>query len=109
MRSECFASEFVLNADNGNKSLVYSYMSTPRLTVRDRSSMHHGTALLEIRNTPTKELCGEYWTDRRSTGEIELTLRESRLLDAFPKELLSNTDPKAKTKRARHRVSKKTP
>lgn len=70
--------------DSGEKRLVYTYTNKPRTTVRDRSAIHDGTASLLIVNTPPSELRGEYWTSRKSTGEINLKYQSESLLDKFP-------------------------
>jgi hypothetical protein len=67
--------------------LIYSYASNPKLTVTERSAPHNGTIILDIINTPERKLKGQYWTARKSTGEVELSYREKNLLDDLPDNL----------------------
>lgn len=50
--------------------LIYNYMNEPKVTVRDRSPIHYGTTTLCIENP--NHLEGEYYTDRKTTGTLEL-------------------------------------
>ncbi len=50
---------------NGEKCLVYTYINTPNALVRDRSSIHYGTATLCIEK---QDLSGNYYTDRKTSG-----------------------------------------
>ena len=70
--------------DSGEKRLVYTYTNKPRTTKRDRSSIHDGTASLVIVGNPPNELKGEYWTSRKTTGEISLTIHSETLFDKYP-------------------------
>lgn len=63
--------------------IEYSYSNIPRATVRDRSEVHFGTARLECTGQVPSRLEGAYWTDRRTTGEIELTTRVPVLLQSY--------------------------
>lgn len=46
--SYSFLADFILDEDRGVKQLIYSYTNTPNATVRHRSEIHYGTALLNI-------------------------------------------------------------
>ena len=74
--------------DSGIKRLSYVYTNTPELTARGRSPIHDGAAILRIITNPERQLRGEYWTNRKTTGEMELTYRTKQLLEAFPHDLL---------------------
>lgn len=51
----------------------YIYQSEPEATVRHRSEMHYGSAKLMVKkNKKSVALKGHYWTDRKTTGTIEL-------------------------------------
>jgi len=63
---------FDIEEDRGLKQLIYTYQNNPKATVRDHSEIHYGTARLEI-SDDTKTLEGEYWTSRKTTGDIKLT------------------------------------
>ena len=54
--------------------LTYSYLNVPQAKVRDRSSIHYGTALLSIENT--EKLQGQYFTDRKTTGDMKFFLND---------------------------------
>jgi len=62
---------FDIDSDRGLKQLIYSYQNNPKATVRERSEIHYGTARLEI-NNDAKILEGEYWTSRKTTGDMIL-------------------------------------
>lgn len=62
---------FDIDEDRGLKQLIYSYQNNPKATVRERSEIHYGTTRLEI-NDDTNILEGEYWTSRKTTGDIIL-------------------------------------
>ena len=72
-----------IDEDSGEKKLVYSYTNKPRTTVRDRSPIHDGTVSLQILGDPPNELRGEYWTSRKTTGEIILTFSSKSLANKF--------------------------
>jgi hypothetical protein len=95
MASYSFAEDFRLDGENQIKQLIYSYASNPKPTVTDRSVPHYGTIILDIISTPAQKLKGQYWTARKSTGEIELHYRERKLLDDLPEDL--GAHPMAKT------------
>jgi len=75
--------------ESGLKKLSYVYTNTPELNARGRSPIHDGAAILRIISTPKRSLKGEYWTNRKTTGEIELTFRSRKLLENFPDDLTS--------------------
>lgn len=87
MTSYSFAEEFRLEKDNQIRQLSYSYTSKPNLTVAERSTAHDGTIVFEINGTPASKLKGNYWTARKSTGEIILKFRSKTCLDEIPKDL----------------------
>lgn len=60
---------FDIDEDRGIKRLIYVYQNDPKVTVRDRSEIHYGTVRLDI-SDDAKTLKGEYWTSRKTTGEI---------------------------------------
>ncbi len=63
---------FNIDKDRGLSELYYSYLNTPRSGVRDRSEIHYGSTLLTFEGFNVKEMEGEYWTSRKTTGEIKL-------------------------------------
>ena len=70
------AASFDIDPNRKVSRLFYSYMNTPKPTLRDRSQIHYGTTLLNFDGYPVTELTGEYWTSRESTGEIRLKKKE---------------------------------
>ena len=53
--------------------LVYSYDNRPAATARARSPRHDGFARLEMHiDTDRERLVGQYFTDRRTSGDMEL-------------------------------------
>ena len=52
----------------GEQQLTYCYLNTPNAEVRHRSEIHYGTAMLCVDNP--KELRGQYFTDRKTTGDM---------------------------------------
>jgi len=71
-RSYSVNASFNIDEERGYQQLFYSYLNTPKSGVRDRSEIHYGTTLLSFKGFNIDSLDGEYWTDRETTGEIEL-------------------------------------
>ena len=69
--------------EDGTFTVAGVYRNTPRLGVRDRSPLHHGSILLSVQGDPPQSLSGEYWTDRLSQGELELTARAMTFAHSF--------------------------
>lgn len=75
--SKTIGGSFDVDEENGFNSLIYSYINTPDASVRERSPIHYGTAILSIE----KDFCtlrGNYFTDRKSSGEMILTKKENK-------------------------------
>ncbi|MGL5980683.1 MAG: hypothetical protein ACRCZY_07405 [Phocaeicola sp.] len=62
---------FDIEEYRGLKQLIYTYQNNPKAAIRERSEIHYGTARLEI-NEDASVLEGEYWTSRKTTGDIRL-------------------------------------
>jgi hypothetical protein len=62
---------FDIDRERGLQQLFYSYQNNPKATVRNRSEIHYGTVRLEINDDATI-LEGEYWTTRKTTGDIKI-------------------------------------
>jgi len=73
--------------DSGIKRPSYVYTTTPELTVRGRSPINGGAAILRIITSPERSLQGEYWTNRKTTGTISLKFRSRKRLESFPADL----------------------
>ncbi|WP_146362261.1 hypothetical protein [Arthrobacter yangruifuii] len=69
--------------EDGSWVLYYLYTNKPRLEVRRRSAIHHGSAVLSATGSPAKRLEGGYWSDRDSKGQLKLTKRSKKLADDF--------------------------
>lgn len=52
----------------GEVQLTYCYLNTPKSEYRERSEIHYGTATLSI--TGSKTLEGQYYTDRKTRGDM---------------------------------------
>lgn len=73
----------VLKAEDETFSIAAVYRNTPRLQVRDNSPIHLGAFWLTVNGTPPLSLSGQYWTDRKTRGEMELSNREWTLAGSF--------------------------
>ena len=71
-RSHSIGASFDIEKDRGLEQLIYSYINTPKSSVRDRSEIHYGSTLLTFEGFKVNEMEGQYWTDRETTGEIRL-------------------------------------
>ncbi|MGE3844919.1 MAG: hypothetical protein AB7I50_25420 [Vicinamibacterales bacterium] len=59
--------------DDGLYQLAAVYQNTPGVSLRgQRSEIHLGSFLLDIRGDPPESIDGHYWTDRGTRGDIEL-------------------------------------
>jgi len=70
--------------DDGTSRLSFDYTNRPRAMVRDRIAIHDGAAILRIVGRHRRTLEGEYWTSRRTTGDISLKFRSRDLLEDIP-------------------------
>jgi hypothetical protein len=64
-------------------TLQYLYFSQPDSKFAQKSRPHRGSTVLSASGLPARRLRGEYWTDRDSKGEIDLTERVKRYADDF--------------------------
>ena len=87
MASYSFTSGFMVDEESQMKRLAYSYNSKPSLDVRQRSPEHFGTIFFDIVEKPDLRMKGEYWTERNTTGIIEMTYWKSEKLDYYPDDL----------------------
>jgi len=78
------AAQLALDDDAGAISLSYSYTNRSKANIRDRSPMHDGAAHLKVVTVPSRMLEGEYWTGRRTTGQMKLRFSARQLLESFP-------------------------
>ncbi|WP_370398556.1 hypothetical protein [Tenacibaculum dicentrarchi] len=87
MSSVSIVSDFHLDKENQIKKLYYSYDSNPLQTVKERSPQHCGTMAFNIVENSKFSLNGEYWTGRKTTGEIKVEFWKKDKLDYFPENL----------------------
>lgn len=84
MTSRSSGADFWIDRDEQVRKLAYTYTSVPSALIRDRSQPHDGAMLFEIVGEPANKLKGNYWTTRKSTGEVELVFRCRERLDEVP-------------------------
>lgn len=92
--SNSTCASFDIDEDRGLKQLIYTYQNIPKSSVRDRSEIHFGSVRLDINETATI-LEGEYWTSRKTTGEIKFNKSTS---DVVPVLGENKTESKVKRK-----------
>jgi len=63
--------------------LTYNYTNRPKATIRDRSAIHDGACTLKIIRKPSRSLEGEYWTSRKTRGEMNLSFKSKKLVEKF--------------------------
>jgi hypothetical protein len=73
-QSRSITSDFRIDENNQIHQLVYIYETNPSPKVRERNPIQHGTIVFDIiKENDSIKLEGNYWTDRKTTGEIKLT------------------------------------
>jgi predicted pore-forming effector associated with SMODS systems len=65
------------------KRLSYTYINQPKAAVRDRSAISNGAVVLQLTEGRERQLEGQYWTDRKTTGDIALRFKTRRCADSF--------------------------
>lgn len=63
----------LLESDDGQWEIIYTYRNEPDLLIQDQSRIHYGGIRLRIESEHPVVLRGSYFTDRRTVGEIKLT------------------------------------
>ena len=71
--------QIIEDDESGVFRLSYNYINRSRANVRDRSAIHDGAAILKIILEPTRKLEGEYWTGRKTTGDISVSFVSRKL------------------------------
>lgn len=79
-RSDLISGDIVRKND-GDFQLTYVYRNTPKLLIRETSPIHYGGVILDISTNPKIGLEGQYWTDRKTKGQL--------VFDSFSKEKYS--------------------
>jgi hypothetical protein len=75
--------QIIEDDESGVFRLSYNYTNRSRANVRDRSAIHDGAAILKIILKPEKKLEGEYWTSRKTTGDISVKFISRKLTQNF--------------------------
>lgn len=82
--SSSYSTAAEINLDRaGNLYFSYNYTNRPRAAVREKSEIHDGAAILQIIKTPSYSLEGEYWTSRKSTGEMKFKFESKLIAEKF--------------------------
>ena len=82
--SSSYSTAAEINMDQGgNLYLNYNYTNRPRASVREESEIHDGAAILQMIKTPNRSLEGEYWTSRKSTGEMRFQFETKTIAEKF--------------------------
>ena len=87
MKSYSYSEDFQIDGDRQLKQLAYLYTSNPRIVLRDRSGIHDGAMVFDVSTKDKFKMSGRYWTERKTTGEVNLRLHTTEMLDALPKSL----------------------
>lgn len=81
--SKSYSADILIDKETDSRQLVYNYTNRPSPVFRDRSEIHDGTAFLNVIGKPPKEMNGEYWTSRNTTGDIEVKFVTSKLRERY--------------------------
>lgn len=77
------ANSFNIN-DDGIIYVYGVYQGVPNITDRkEASAIHYGSFRYKVIGSPVDRLIGHYWTDRGTSGSIELSDRREKLFDSF--------------------------
>ena len=87
MKSYSFSEEFTIDSEKQLNKLSFMYSSEPRIIFKDRSTQHNGATILEIITSPQLKLKGRYWSDRESTGEVQLSFHCDEVLQEIPDDI----------------------
>ena len=80
MRSFSYSEGFNIDQEKQIKQIAYIYTSKPRISLNNRSLPHDGAIAFDIIEEPNYKLKGRYWTERKTTGEIELSFYSKKIL-----------------------------
>ena len=92
MTSRSYCADFWIDNDEQVRKLAYCYTSVPSVLIPDRSQPHDGAMLFEIIGEPAQKQRGNYWTTRKTTGEVTLTFRCRERLEDLPGRLRIASD-----------------
>lgn len=77
------AAQLSADDESGLLHLSYNYTNRPKAGVRERSEIHDGAAILRVVTKPRRALEGDYWTDRKTTGDARFTFKSGDCVDGF--------------------------
>jgi hypothetical protein len=86
-KSYSYSEEFIIDQDRQKRSLAYIYSSEPNIRIRGRSQNHDGACILAIKLNHPCKLIGNYWTQRKTTGEIALEFHSKEIKEEIPIEI----------------------
>jgi len=81
--STSYSADVLVDKETKRKQLIYHYTNRPQASVRNRSEIHDGTVLLDVIGAKPNEMKGEYWTSRKTTGDIEVKFVSKKLEEKF--------------------------
>ena len=81
--SVSIAASLRVDEQSQDKRVSFLYTNVPRVAFRDRSIVHDGAAALRVITMPVLSLEGEYWTNRRSSGDIRVEFVSRRIAESF--------------------------
>jgi len=81
--SSSYSGRIYFDESSGVKRFIYTYTNKPKASVRKRSEFHDGTANLRIIGGSQNKMEGDYWTTRKSTGDIEVDFCSKKLVSSF--------------------------
>jgi len=87
MRSFSISEGFNIDKERQLNQISYIYVSKPRIALNERSLPHYGSIIFDIIESPEKKLIGQYWTERKTKGEILLTFHSKIILSEIPNTL----------------------
>ncbi|MBR5779755.1 MAG: hypothetical protein IKY21_03920 [Clostridia bacterium] len=68
---------FSINSDSRTCKIIFTYQNDPKQTIQNRSPIHFGTTVLDYAvKENERTLSGYYWTNRKTTGELNFKFVE---------------------------------
>ena len=68
---------FSIDSDSHTCKIIFTYQNDPKQTIQNRSPIHFGTTVLDYTAKENKKtLSGYYWTNRKTTGELDFKFVE---------------------------------
>jgi hypothetical protein len=87
MKSHSYVEGFKIDKENQIKQVAYLYTSKPRIVLDSRSLPSDGAIIFDIIEKPKMKLIGQYWTDRKTKGEVILLFNNTKKLEELPKSM----------------------